>query len=354
MNSILLNSQLLTAQDISNIDQRDRSQWERDIFSFLQEWFSNSDAIAVNTSGSTGNPKSIELKKSHMVNSARLTLNYFHLHEQSKALLCLPASYIAGKMMLVRAIVGKLNLIAVKPNARPFEKVASIEFAAVTPYQLYNSFEDIDTRSIKNILVGGGAVDSKYMHQVASSKAHIYHSYAMTETCSHIALKKLNGADASEYFTVLPNVSISTDERQCLKILAPELSDSAIQTNDIADIKNPRQFKWLGRADFVINSGGVKIFPEEVEKKIAWAIAVPFFLASLPNEKLGEQVVLILETKERSEHESDKILKKLQESLSKFEQPKQIFSVPSFLYTSNGKLKRKATIEKYREQFLEQ
>jgi len=321
--------------------------WRNAIYYFLQNWFDDSDFIISHTSGSTGAPKEIRLLKTAMRNSARMTNTFFGLDETKTALLCLPASYIAGKMMLVRAIVGGFNLIAVKPKANPFKTLDfPIYFTAITPYQLSYSAETLKTKPVQNIIVGGGHVNSKMEEVAAEIPASMYETYGMTETCSHIALRCLNGAKRSDYFTSLEGVTIDLDERGCLVISAPHLLTNEIVTNDIVELHGTHNFRWLGRADSVINSGGVKIFPEQVEKKLGKIISSNFFIASLPDVKLGSKVVLVIESDRYTIEKMDDLKSRLAICLQKFEFPKEIYFLPTFIYSQSNKVLRKETLGK--------
>jgi len=327
------------------LDKSGETESWKQIFDFLIDWFDASDVIITHTSGSTGEPKEIRLTKQAMRNSARMTNAFFGLDSSKTALLCLPASYIAGKMMLVRAIVGGFNLITVEPKANPFENLQkAIDFTAITPYQLSHSAETLKIFPIKNIIVGGGHVNNKLEKLAETIPANLYETYGMTETASHIALRQFNG-EKSEYFSILEGVSIRQDERGCLIIKAPHLTENELITNDIVELKDEKSFKWLGRADSVINSGGVKIFPEQLEKKLGTIINNPFFVASLPDDTLGEKVILVIEGPE--ENYSDK----LPAILGKYEMPKEIFFSPEFQYSISNKILKKETIESLSNQF---
>ncbi len=321
------------------LDNSGETESRKQIFDFLIDWFDASDVIITRTSGSTGEPKEIRLTKQAMRNSARMTNAFFGLDSSKTALLCLPASYIAGKMMLIRAIVGGFNLITVEPKANPFENLQkAIDFTAITPYQLSYSTEALKTLPVKNIIVGGGHVNHKLEKLAERIPANLYETYGMTETASHIALRQFNG-EKSEYFSILEGVSIRQDERGCLIIKAPHLTENELITNDIVEMKDEKSFKWLGRADSVINSGGVKIFPEQIEKKLETVINNPFFVASLPDDTLGEKVILVIEGPE--ENYSDK----LPAILGKYEMPKEIFFSRGFQYSISNKILKKETIE---------
>jgi len=317
------------------------NNYNNDIYVFLQKWFDDSDEVIAHTSGSTSKPKAIKLTKTAMRNSARMTNAFFGLDASKTALLCLPVSYIAGKMMLVRAITGGFNIVTVEPQANPFENLdINIDFAAITPYQLNHSAETLKSSKIKNIIVGGGHVSSKLEILAAGIPASMYETYGMTETASHIALRCFNGENKSDYFTALKGVNISQDERGCLVIDAPHLSRIPLITNDIVEIRNERTFRWLGRSDSVINSGGIKLFPEQIEKKLETIIASNFFVSSLPDETLGEKLILVIESKAPVEN----LRRTLQTVLGKYEIPKEIFYIDQFQYSISNKILKNETV----------
>ena len=322
--------------------------WEKDIFHFLSEWFNNSATVVLHTSGSTGVPKEILLSKTAMRNSARITNRFFGMDESKTALLCLPASHIAGKMMLVRAIEGKFNLITTKPAANPFTRLRSqIDFVAITPYQLQNSIMSMGKTPIKNCIVGGGSV-GLHLEKVAQKiPVALYETYGMTETASHIALRRINGETKSEDFTTLDGVTIRQDSRGCLLITAPHLSDTEFVTNDIVKLTSDNSFRWIGRADTIINSGGIKVSPEAIEKKLETLIDSSFFITSIPDKALGYKVVLIIESNPYSAEKEAELKKNFRYNLQKYEIPKELFYMPQFVYSVSNKILRKETLERF-------
>ena len=321
-------------------------QWERDVCIFILEWMDSTDSVLAKTSGSTGFPKAIVLSKQKMLNSAKQTGDFFNFKEGQSALLCLSANYIAGKMMIVRAILWQLNLILVDPNGNPLENLnTKVDFAAMVPLQLVNSLNSPDRiELITNLLIGGGAVDTKLETKIQNLTTNCFSSYGMTETVSHVAIKSLNGSSKSCYFKGLGDVLFSVDKRNCLKITAPHVLSSPIVTNDVVDLITEKQFVWLGRYDNVVNSGGIKLFPETIEKKLQGVISAPFFLTSLPDEKLGQKLVLLVENPIAKEKDKVELQKKIKGLLDKLEQARAIFFIKEFIRTPNGKLKRKATL----------
>ena len=342
--SLILNGKLYDATNISELSAKPDS-WQEAIYSFLLNWFDNSDCIISHTSGSTGTPKEISLTKESMRNSARMTNAFFCLDTTKTALICMPASYIAGKMMLVRALVGGFNLLTVEPKANPFENLnVAIDFTAITPYQLTHSIETLKSKTVRNIIVGGGHVNAKLEALTADIPASMYETYGMTETASHIALRQFNGSGKSDYFTVLDGVSIRQDERNCLVIRAPHLTENELNTNDIVEIKNQKEFRWVGRADTVINSGGIKIHPEQLEKKLEKIIQTNFFITSVPDDILGNRVVLVIESKHFKTEMESELNSFLESRFSRYEIPKQVFYLPAFIYSESNKILRKETV----------
>ena len=343
--SVILNGKLFNATNIEE-SSAEPDSWQKEIYCFLLNWFDNSDCIISHTSGSTGIPKEISLSKEAMRNSARMTNAFFGLDETKAALLCMPANYIAGKMMLVRALVGGFNLLTVEPKANPFENLnVAIDFTAITPYQLSHSVESLKTKTVRNIIVGGGQVNARLEALAADIPASMYETYGMTETASHIALRRFNGSEKSDYFTVLDGVSIHQDERSCLLICAPYLAENELITNDIVELKGKQEFRWVGRADTVINSGGIKIYPEQLEKKLEKIIQPNFFIASIPDELLGNKVVLLIESEGFTSAQESELNSFLKSNFSRYEIPKQIFYLPTFIYSESNKILRNNTLE---------
>ncbi|QMU66054.1 MAG: AMP-binding protein [Flavobacteriaceae bacterium] len=307
------------------------------VFLFLRDWFSEKPTLSLTTSGSIGTPKEIELKKRHMIHSAKTTGRFFNLPENTTALLCLSADYIAGKMMLVRAMVLGWHLDIVKTDANPLKNTSkTYDFSAMIPMQLRNSLQDI--HRVKKLIVGGGAVDIDLERAIQKISTQVFATYGMTETSTHIAVKKLNhfknSEPSSKHYEVLPDITISKDNRSCLVIDAPKISDTPLITNDIVEIITPTQFNWKGRCDYVINSGGIKLHPEEIERKLAPQIKRRFFVAGMHDKLLGEKLILLIEGTEFH------IPKETYSNLNKYEIPKKIYFIPQFKETETGKIQR--------------
>lgn len=310
---------------------------------FFYEWFSDKNYIIASTSGSTGVPKSIKLAKASMEASAKATGEYFNLKLGTTALLCMSTDYIGGKMMLVRALILGWKLDVQAPVSNPLEHTNKIyDFAAMVPMQLHQSLAKI--HHVKKLLVGGGVVSESLVAEIQSVSTKIYASYGMTETISHIAVKALNHikGDSASYFKTLPNIKVSIDKRDCLIVNAPLLSKKAVITNDVVNLISEDSFEWLGRFDHVINSGGIKIHPETIEKTLEKIIKQRFFVAGIPDAVLGEKLVLLIEGAKDLLLER-KIMQEL--PLSKYERPKAFYWLSSFKETETKKIQRKATLD---------
>jgi len=302
----------------------------------LLNWFDKSTFLEVQTSGTTGKPKIIRIEKQAMVNSALATGDFFKLQPGNKALLCLSADYIAGKMMLVRALILGLELDTVAVSSFPFQNVSKqYDFVAMVPLQVENSL--LQLYLVKKLIIGGATVNSFIKSELKELSIEIFETYGMTETITHIAAKKVN----EDNFRTLPNVAVSIDDRNCLVIKAPKISKDIIVTNDIVDLISESEFRWLGRIDNVINSGGIKLFPEQIEEKLQNKIANRFFISAIKDDFLGQKVVLIIESKE-----ADKLEVEVFEGLSKFETPKKIFYVDTFEESASNKINRIKTLKK--------
>jgi o-succinylbenzoate---CoA ligase len=324
-------------------------EYEKSLYSFIKEWISYSNVIRVQTSGTTGEPKAITFTKLQAVASAQMTCKYFGLNKNTNALMSLSSEFIGGKMMVVRAFISGMNLIIIEPNSSPLDGVKErIDFASMVPFQVHNCLADEKTKqkflSIPDVIVGGAPISPLLESMLANCTNNVYATFAMTETLSHIALKRLSGADRKDYYELLPGISILVDERGCLVINAPSLNENSIVTNDVVEIINPAQFLWLGRYDNVINSGGIKIYPEIVEYKLAALILNHrFFISSIPDEKLGQKVVMVIEGV--SDFDVATIKNQAGKTLSKYEMPKEYFIIDRFLETVSGKVKKGDTLK---------
>lgn len=324
-------------------------EWEQELYRFYLAWFDTdstaSGLFRIQSSGSTGKPKELIFTKKQMIGSALRTGRYFHLEQMNNCLLCLPVKYIAGKMMVVRAMQFGLDLLTVKPTINPLGKICcSIDFAAMTPQQVYNSLiEGNNLNCIKTLIIGGGEVTQALSDMLQPLNTKCYATYGMTETLTHIALQKLNGDNKQSSFECLRDVEIAIDDRSCLLINAPFLSPTVV-TNDIVEIVDNKKFRWMGRIDNVVNSGGVKIYPEQIEKQIEQLVTGIFFVASRPDVVLGEKLLLVLENEEISEERKMELIDMMKKHLPAYHYPQEIICIPTFNYTETGKINRKMTL----------
>ncbi len=277
-----------------------KSEFYKELFIFLKDWFSDSPFLSVKTSGSTGTPKEMQVEKSRMMQSAVLTCSFLKLKKSDKALLCMSLQYIAGKMFTVRALVAGLDLYLESPSGNPLKSYdIDFDFAAMVPLQVFNSLRNEEEterlQRVKNLIIGGGAIDADMAKELKTFPHAVFSTYGMTETLSHIALRKLNGEDASDNYYPFDSVNLSLSDENTLIIDAPLVSSEVLKTNDICEINRDGSFRILGRKDNVINSGGIKIQIEEVERLYAPYIHAPFAISSQADAKFGEALVLVAE-----------------------------------------------------------
>lgn len=328
---------------------------------FLSEWNNDSDRVLVHTSGSTGKPKPMMVEKKRMLNSARITCDFLGLNPGDSALLCMSLDYIAGKMVVVRSIERHLHLISVPPSGHPLKDVdEEITFAAMVPMQVYNTLQVPEERErlsrIRHLIIGGGAIDAALEQELQSLPGDIaiWSTYGMTETLSHIALRRINGDEASEWYQPFDSVRISQTEEGCLVIDAPQVCAETLVTNDIVEIEpyiynkvEKLRFRIKGRKDNVICSGGIKIQIEEVETLLKPHLEKPFMLAKKKDGKFGEIAVLLTEDEDIKKVEatvrrllSDESEKSSDHKKYKYWIPKEFRYVEHLPLTETGKPKR--------------
>ncbi len=337
---------------ISQPTEPTQSDFERATLKFCQAWLSGQQEFTIQTSGSTGAPKSMVLQRSQMEASARQTIDALQLKAGDTALICLDTQYIAGQMMLVRSLIAGMNIVAVGPTSNPLEKmgVQPIDFVALVPYQLEHIFEHAAKKinRIRCAIIGGAAISNSLKEKITHSASEMYATYGMTETLSHIALQRLNGPNAQDYFEAFPTIDLRLDQRGCLCIKAPYLPDEVV-TNDLAEKVTEKKFKWLGRVDNIINSGGVKVIPEKVESVFerildSFEIKNRFFIAGLPDQKLGSKVTVVFEGPPFNKEIREEILLEAARHLNKYELPREFLFVPQFKQTATGKINRGSTL----------
>ncbi len=316
--------------------------WEKAIFNFILEWFNDEDHVVVHTSGSTGEPHELRLSKELMKASARLSAEYFNMNAGNDVLLCLPAAYIAGKMVIVRAFTIGFNLNWVEPSINPLLKIdRSFHLTSFTPMQvdemLRSSLEKFER--IEKILVGGGPISAALDQRLRETKNAVYATYGMTETISHVAVRKVNAPGT--LFHALPGVKFSVDDDSCLIISAMHIDAKAIKTNDVVQLVGPYSFNFLGRIDNVINCGGIKLYPEKIENQISTLLQSDFYLWKKSDDAMGEKMVLYIEGEPYSDTEILRLKSSLKLLLNTFEIPREILFTPQFDRTETGKVIRK-------------
>ena len=311
---------------------------------FLAEWHDESPYVRVQTSGSTGAPKPMLVEKRRMLASARITCDFLGLKPGDTALLCMSLDYIAGKMMVVRSIERGLKLITIAPSGHPLASsnptplTPHLLFAAMVPMQVYNTLqvpeEKERLKQIRHLIIGGGAIDEAMEAELRHFPNAVWSTYGMTETLSHIALRRINGPEASEWYTPFPSVKIAQNADGCLVIDAPEVCSEPLITNDIVEVDSSR-FRILGRKDNVICSGGIKIQIEEVERQLKPHLSAPYLITKRPDEKFGEVAVLL------TEGSIEDVRQVCEHVLPKYHQPKDYLHVAQIPLTETGKPARK-------------
>lgn len=314
------------------------NEWEKDLYLFILEWFNDKDYIVGYSSGTTGTPKKMFLSKDKMRLSARRTVEFLNLKSGNTALLSLSAKYIAGKMMIVRSLEYELDLICIEPSMKSLLSLnEEIKFAALVPYQV-SELMDINPvffQKMEILIIGGAPVNRELEFKLKNVSTHCYATYGMTETVSHIALKRLNGASPDKYYKIMKGVKIFQDDRNCLELIA--FDNEKLVTNDIVTLYDDNSFEWLGRYDNIINSGGLKFMPEQIEAKIKHLISNRYIITSKKDNKLGNRLVLVIEA---SPYSIDNLYKQLSRNLSKYEMPKEILFIGKFKETTSGKIIR--------------
>lgn len=347
INGICYTDQSLRRRIETVLSSLDTEEWEKDIYEFLNEWLSDVPYIYAQTSGSTGKPKKIRLDKAKMWASARLTNRYFGLNENSTALLCLSAGYIAGKMMLVRAMQAGFDIYTVKPVSLPvFDTSVVFDFVAMVPMQLqkicelHEGIRWLDNH-VRYLIIGGGAISPELENTLQNLSVKCYATYGMTETVSHVALRIVNGDKKMSVYEAMPGVYFSVDSRDCLIIHASHLGENHLITNDVVSLESDTRFIWKGRFDNVINSGGIKLFPEIIERKLSGLIRERFYIIGLPDSVLGEKCILAIESDTWEAERINSLKEKMKKELGKYEIPREIIFVPQFKETPTGKVIRR-------------
>lgn len=323
---------------IINYKNNTTTQTKVQVQAIVDQWRQGARSFTLQTSGSTGPPKSITLSREVVSASAQATINYLQLHRGTRALCCLPVNKVAGFMMVIRALLGNWHLTVTEPSAQALASVdgENFDFTAMVPHQVAQSWADLNR--VEKILIGGGPIMPALENKLKTLKQSIYHSYGMTETVSHVAVREIAPNFEKDYRAV-EGVSFKINDENCLLITAPHLELHQLVTTDLVSLKSETTFFWRGRIDNAIVVAGSKYFPEEIEKQINWT-ASNFMVFGRPHETLGEEIALVFE---QEQIPSPAELETTLDNLAKRQRPKQIFTLPQFCYTSNGKLQRQAT-----------
>lgn len=356
MEQFLLNGKIIRTADLleGKFPEGKKTPFEDHLFKFVKKWYSGQNKFAIETSGSTGKPTKVTITKDQMIASAKATIKAFNLKPGDKILLCLDPAYIAGMMMVVRAVIGQLSLIAVEPSENPFEintPENQPDFASMVPYQLKGILKGPVRsrnmlRQLQHLLLGGGPVDEALEDEIKKLETPVYLGFGMTETVSHIAIRQLNGQGASEAYRCLPDIEIKKDSRKCLCIKGAVTGHNWIATNDQVKLKGEDSFFWKGRVDHVINSGGIKIHPEGIEGQIAMyfrekGVDLNFFVAGLPDARTGQKLCLIIEGRSQVQN----WIPELKKRLPQYKNLKEVVFIERFSYTKTGKIQREKTLE---------
>jgi len=341
---ITINGKIYSHLSIHSLTIDFPTQLSREVVGFLQTWFDKEDTLVQQSSGSTGTPKKLRLNKQAMESSALMTGNFFGFQEGMKAFLCLSPSYIAGKMMILRALIWKLNLILGETDSNPVKNLnETIDFAAMVPLQLAKIMEQNPEKlnNFNTIIIGGSAIPVSLEQKLTSFKTNFYHTYGMTKTMSHIALRKITESHSENYFKPLTGIHLTQDKRGCLIIQADDWRIKKLVTNDLVELLPDQNFRILGRWDEVIISGGLKIHPQLIEQKLSQHLSKPFVLIGKAHETAGEIAILIIEDQPVTAH-IFKYWQLLENILEPAEMPRELYFIKSIPQLSSGKPDRKS------------
>ena len=317
-------------------DDKQRT-FQQDMEDFKSRWLNESPTMRVQTSGSTGQPKKMEVGKVNMWASAEATIKALGLQPGNTALLAMPLRFIAGQMVMVRSFAAPLTLIPVAPNSHPYAHLHEApDFSALTPMQVYESLKVPHERSLLRrtlcLIIGGGAISPDLERELRTFPNSVWSTYGMTETLSHIALRRLNGPEATDSYHPLPGVEVTLSSEGKLQIYAPEINAERLETNDLAEILPDGSFRILGRCDNVICSGGIKLQIEKIEEKLT-ALGIPCQITAVPDKRLGETVTLLYE----GDESETRLAEQCRNLLDKYEIPRHYLQVEKLPLTVTNK-----------------
>ena len=329
--------------------------WKEVFLRFIEIWTSDNKSITFHSSGTTGSKKSIAFTREHLTRTALLSIRFFGLTAGDRVLLPLAPEYIASRMMLIRAMIAGLNVKVVKATSNPLMNMpdTTFDFALFVPLQIKEMITNSTTihkvNAIRKIIIGGAPIPEETQGILVNMKNDVYETFGMTETASHIALRKLSGTDLLPYFTTMEGITVSNDEQGRLVVHAPMLSPDNLVTNDCAEVIDDKTFRWLGRYDHLINSGGFKINPELLEEKLEHALKMEIMVAGIPDENLGERLVMVMKGSPDEPFAVGHIRSVLRKILHPYEIPKEFYIHSPFKKNPNGKLLRREMVEDIRK-----
>lgn len=355
VNSFILNGKRIQFHEVleNESNRLKLTPYEVKVISIIKDWNSGKDHFTFQTSGSTGKPKTLNFTREQILQSARRTNNTFKLSPGQTVLCCLSVGFVAGFMMIIRALEGNLSLIIEEPSSYPLNAFEDlfIDFVAMTPNQVrYSLDSNIDKfNHLGKLLIGGAGIHPELENKLRNLPCEVFHSYAMTETLTHVALRNIS--EKQKNYQALPGITFEVDGNDCLKVNDLMLQIYNLQTNDIVRLEGDRSLKWIGRQDLVINTGGIKVQIESLEIDIQRvlsknAIKVPFCVAAQPDAILSNRIVLLIEAEEET-FEEEELSQLLKSKLPKYYDPKLILKVPEIFYTSTGKINRIKNSEAY-------
>ena len=316
---------------------------EEQAIAFLKDWRAGKTEFTIHSSGSTGDPKPIILQREWMIWSAQATAQILQPKASDSLLCCLPTDKVGGLMMLVRSEVWQVPITVIEPSANPLLSDVQGTIISLTPYQLHHVLKNESSTDrllqFREVLIGGASINSELEMgiQELGYSTIFRHSYGMSETYSHIALRTINGTEASDYYTPLPNVRVERGLDHCAVIYTPYYP-AGLQTNDLIESDDTGRFKIIGRADFMINTGGVKISTELLEKLISENLKTdnPFIISSIADPVLGEKIVLVCTNQEKFKFTDWVFL----ETYSPYAKPKEIIQIRDIPINKSGKVDR--------------
>jgi O-succinylbenzoic acid--CoA ligase len=324
-------------------------------FDLAQQWLSGAQSFTFHTSGSTGTPKPVTLTRQQLEASATGTIRALGLTQHEHILLCMNTAFIGGAMLLIRGLLLGATITVQEPSGHPLEHIAAdhpYTFTSFTPVQLHALRSNDAGLTAKlnrftHILVGGAAISFALEQKLSMLTARVYHTYGMTETVSHIALKQI-GKDAA--FKALPDVKLKTDERGCLMISSASTNHAWITTNDVVEMTGNDMFTILGRADDIINTGGIKVWPLKIEQALLEALYTlelerNLFVSWVPDEKLGQKVIAVIEGNPLTAQQEQAITEQLMHRLTRYEIPKTFYYLLAFILTGTGKINKPKSME---------